>query len=352
MKIVILNDTHFGVRQDNLALMHWQVKFFQQTFLPYLEAHRADIAGIVHLGDMFDRRTQTNHQTLMQFKDVFFDPIKATGLPFWWILGNHDIYYKNSLGVNASSLLTGYPITVISQPTDVKIDKKSYFMLPWICPENLETSMHAIKTTKSRVCFGHLEMSGFDLGGGIVSSSGIPADRMEKFDLVVSGHYHRRSRKNNVLYCGTQYQMTWADYGVDKGFHVLDTATGEVDFIQNTDAVFGVLNYPDLPDPQEMSSLESMFIKIIVDKVDSRGKLETYIHEVESHNPFDLKVIERENTPEAEQAVTDALENVKPTVQIILEAVPEYCATANTEVSALVSSRIKDLYEVSKESIS
>ena len=54
MKIAVVNDTHWGVRNDNRALADYQKKFWEEIFFPYLKEN--DIKTIFHLGDIVDRR--------------------------------------------------------------------------------------------------------------------------------------------------------------------------------------------------------------------------------------------------------------------------------------------------------
>jgi len=37
MKIALLNDTHFGVRNDSMIFDDFLHKFYEETFFPYLE---------------------------------------------------------------------------------------------------------------------------------------------------------------------------------------------------------------------------------------------------------------------------------------------------------------------------
>ena len=36
MKIAILNDTHWGARNDNTAIADHQIKFYREVFFPHL----------------------------------------------------------------------------------------------------------------------------------------------------------------------------------------------------------------------------------------------------------------------------------------------------------------------------
>ena len=37
MKIALLNDTHFGVRNDSEAFRKYQLRFYNEIFFPYLK---------------------------------------------------------------------------------------------------------------------------------------------------------------------------------------------------------------------------------------------------------------------------------------------------------------------------
>ena len=99
MKIAILNDTHFGVRNDSPAFMKYQNKFYNEIFFPYLKEH--NIGTLVHLGDVVDRRKFINHNTAHNFKKVFWDKLDDMVIDTHVIIGNHDTYYKNTNEVNA-----------------------------------------------------------------------------------------------------------------------------------------------------------------------------------------------------------------------------------------------------------
>ena len=51
MKIALLNDTHFGVRNDSMIFDDFLHKFYEEVFFPYLEKH--DIKTLIHLVNIF-----------------------------------------------------------------------------------------------------------------------------------------------------------------------------------------------------------------------------------------------------------------------------------------------------------
>ena len=58
MKMIILGDTHFGLRGDSLNFHRYYEKFFDEVFFPFIDEHKIDI--IFQLGDLFDRRKYIN----------------------------------------------------------------------------------------------------------------------------------------------------------------------------------------------------------------------------------------------------------------------------------------------------
>ena len=102
MKICLLGDTHFGVRNDSKTFHKYYEKFYEM-FFEYIDNN--EIEYIIQLGDLFDRRKYINFLTLSESKKYFFDRIEKKGIKLISLLGNHDIFWKESLSVNSPELL-------------------------------------------------------------------------------------------------------------------------------------------------------------------------------------------------------------------------------------------------------
>jgi len=103
MKIAILTDQHFGVRNDNVAFYDYQAKFYREVVLPYIDAN--DIKVVWDGGDTFDRRKYINFHSLKAAKDMWFDELRTRNVQLYTIVGNHTAYYKNTNEVNTMELL-------------------------------------------------------------------------------------------------------------------------------------------------------------------------------------------------------------------------------------------------------
>ena len=146
-KVLLITDQHFGVRNDNQYYLERYRLFYENIVLPYIDKH--GITEIINLGDTFDRRKYVNFNSLDYTHDMWFKPVADRGIRMTCLVGNHDIYYKNTLKVSSPELLlTQYQnINVVSSPTEMTIGGKKMMLVPWICDENREETLEAVSYT-------------------------------------------------------------------------------------------------------------------------------------------------------------------------------------------------------------
>ena len=292
MKILLITDQHFGVRNDNQSFIEHYKKFYSEIVLPFLDA--SGISTVIALGDTFDKRRSVNFMSLEAAKDMWFDPLKERDIRMHMLVGNHDIYYKNTLRINApSELLDGYDnITVHDKPTIVEFDSCPILLLPWICDENYDASLRFISESSVSVCMGHLELSGFEAHAGHVMENGMDSNLFSKFKKVFSGHYHMKSTKGNVQYLGNPYQLYWNDYGCKRGFHVFDTDTFKTTFYRNPFDIFYKLYYNDGVSLPKENDLNGAYVKLIVQEKGDYVKFDHAVKQLQEMSLGDLKIIE------------------------------------------------------------
>lgn len=319
MKICLLGDTHFGVRNDS-KIFHKYYQNFYDIFFEYLDSNK--IEYVIQLGDLFDRRKYINFLTLSESKRYFFDRIEHKGIKLISLLGNHDIFWKESLAVNSPELLLenyNY-IDIIHNPTTIKIQGIDIDIIPWICKENEEVVFNFIKNTKSEICLGHFELSGFDMMKGVPNHDGIDGKFLNKYKLVYSGHFHTASSKGNISYLGTPYELTWSDYNDPKGFYILDLENLEIEFIKNQLTMFEKIYYNDSEDVNiDYDRLEEKFIKMIVASKTDFKKFDRVVEEIYKRNPVELKIIE--DMTEFENSALDENLNLEDTMTLLSDYV-------------------------------
>ena len=295
MKIALLTVTHAGARNDSLIFDEFFERFYKKCFFPYLQDHGIDT--IIHLGDAFDKRKTINFQTLKNVKRYFFDKVKDHGITMHMIAGNHDTSYKNTNTVNSLDILLGEYDNIITYAEHRVVDfgGTDILLMPWICADNYDHSITELKNSRADICFGHFEIASFSMSKGTVNEHGMSPDLFGRFDLVCSGHFHHRSTKGNIVYLGSPYEITSADYNDPRGFHIFDTETRELEFIPNPFTIFDKFHYDDTrfdPDGVDISGATGKFVKVVVIHKKDPVKFERFIDRINKKNPADLKIVE------------------------------------------------------------
>jgi len=292
-KICILGDTHWGVRND-LSLFYYHFETFYNKMFDDLESR--GIYEIFQLGDLFDRRKYINFKTLSESRRIFFDQLHKRNFKLHVLIGNHDIHLRNTVDINSPRLMLNeyQNVTVYDKPTTIKYHNVDIDIFPWLCQSNIDESLNLIKNSSSKYCFGHFEIQGFEMYAGIETHDGLKKDIFNNYDLVLSGHYHTKSKKGNILYVGVPYEMNWNDCNDPKGYHIFDLETGDIEFIQNHDNIFIKIIYDDTKKLVDLKTLdlENRFIKLIVVEKTDVYKFDNFIQFLYNKGCYDIKIIE------------------------------------------------------------
>jgi DNA repair exonuclease SbcCD nuclease subunit len=316
-KIIILGDTHFGVRGDSIDFHKYYKKFYDDQFFPYLIEHKIDT--VIQLGDLFDRRKFINYNSLYFCRKYFFDKLKQHGIHLHTLLGNHDIYYRNTLEVNSPQLiLNDYDnITIHSQANTIVIDGVDIDIIPWICDNNEEEITEFIKNSKAEICMGHFEIDGFEMDRGNIHHGGLDRKLLKRYDIVLSGHFHHKSSADNITYVGTPYEMTWSDYNDPRGFHILDTSNRELEFVQNIYNMFHKVVYDDGEQDFEhwkkydFTNLKETYVKVVVLNKQNPYLFDNVIDNLYKAGVSDLSIVEdfTDTMIEDDQDIVDQAED-------------------------------------------
>jgi len=344
-KIVILTDTHFGARSDSLIFNEFFYDFYENQFFPYVKSH-PEITTFLHMGDCLDRRKYINYKIAKDFRERFIKGLDELNIPCHFIVGNHDIYYKNTLDVNCYNELTLPERSgVYSEPTIVSIDGYDMAFIPWLTEENQSQFYSLINEPGVQVAFGHLEVSGFEMHSGMMSQTGISKTIFNKFDMVMSGHFHKRSTDGHIYYLGCPYEMTWADCDDPKGFHVFDTDTRELEFIPNERHIFEKIHYNDKTtnySEVDVSQYDQKFVKVFVENRDDYYAFDKFLDRLYNDiSVHDLKVIE----DFSDLSVDFVSDNVVEDSQDTLSLLDRYVSEIDTNLDKnRIKDKLKSLY--------
>ena len=298
-KLALITDTHWGVRGDNVAFLDNNKKFLDEVFFPYVDGN--NISTVIHLGDLVDRRKYININTARRLRVDFLDKLKLRNLEIHLIAGNHDTYFKNTNEVNAIKELVenAYPSfkTYTKHAECFTFGGVPILFIPWICDDNREQILNEVQTTSSQIAMGHLEIQGFEMFKGSVISHGDDRSVFSKFDICMSGHFHHRSTDGHIYYLGSHAEFTWSDYDDPRGFHIFDTETRELTFVENPFKMFKKIWYNDedadfLQKKIDYTQYRGCLIKVIVTNKTNMYWFDKFIENLESENPIDIQIVE------------------------------------------------------------
>ena len=294
MKVALITDTHFGFKKGNQDYHDFFLKFYNDIFFPTLKKKK--IKHVIHLGDVFDIRRNIDFWSLDWSRKNIFNPLQDLGVTVDMMVGNHDAFYKNTLEINSlECLLQEYDnLRVYTGPSEVTVGGRKMVYLPWICDQNEEQTVNLMRETEAEVVLGHLEMEGFKTNPTYVANHGRQVSEFSKFKLVMSGHYHTRSKKGNFQYIGNPYQMYWNDYADERGFNIFDTETLKLQHIKNPYEMFHKIFYDDTKNEYydlDVEKYKDTVVKVVVENKTDYTEFDYLINSLQDV-ALDLKIIE------------------------------------------------------------
>ena len=327
MKIAIINDTHFGARNDNSNFNEYFYKFCDDIFFPTLKKN--NIKTCIHLGDLMDRRKFVSYKTSRDFRKRFVSPFVEMGIDLHIMIGNHDTFYKNTNDVNSVVELLGGRhdnIKIYSEAEEVTFDDTKILFLPWINSQNTISSEKIIKETDAEVCMGHLEIAGFQMAKGLLNEHGLSKSIFRKFDSVFSGHFHIKSDDGHIYYLGAPYEIYWNDCDDKKGFHIFDTETREMERIENPYTIHKKVYYDDTQNDYskfDVSKLVDHYVKIIVVNKKDLYQFDQFVDKVLRADCHEVKIIEDFSDLDANTVSDDIVENTEDTMTLLSKYIEE-----------------------------
>jgi hypothetical protein len=312
-KIALLCDPHFGARGDSNDFHEYFKMFYDEIFFPYLIVN--NIQTVILLGDAFDRRKFVNINSLYQARGYFFNKFKKLDINLSILLGNHDVFYKDTLRVNSPQLLLEdiKNVKIIMDFETIMVNDVPIDIIPWLCEENTKSISESIKESKSQICFGHFEINGFEMDRGNVFKGGnFEKNDLNKYDMVITGHFHHKSDDNHIYYLGTPYQLTWSDYGDPRGFHIFDVNTRSIEFIENPRQMFHKINYDDSVQneeywkEQDLTMYKNTYIKIVVLNKSNPFLFDSLLDRLEKIGAYDIGIVE-------DFTIVDGMEEIENT---------------------------------------
>lgn len=259
-KIYLIGDSHIGLGYPNSVDKWYKVhqQYFSQFLIPLLKDRVKPGDMILHLGDLFDNRNVIPINLLNYGMDVVEEISKIA--PLHIIIGNHDCWSKSSDEINTVRPFKWIPnVYIYDKTTQIEFSGLKLCLMPFI-EKRLEQIKLINENKDSDYLFCHSDLNGCRMHLTSVShrnSDKIDIEDFTSFKRVFSGHIHIRQVNKNFEFVGSNFQMDRNDYGDQKGITVLDTETGETEFIANmVSPVFKKVRVVDEDGVQLLESLK------------------------------------------------------------------------------------------------
>jgi hypothetical protein len=213
-KVAVCTDIHFGLKSNSL-LHNQDCEQFIDWFIATARANGCKTG--MFLGDWHHHRASINLQTL-NFSLRALEKLSAAFDRFYFIPGNHDLYYRDRRDIHGAEWARHLPnIEIVNnwfQEGDVII-------APWLVGDDYKR----IPKLSSKYVFGHFELPHFKMNAMVEmpDHGEIKIDNFGGIESVFSGHFHLRQQKKNINYIGNCFPHNFADAGDDaRGMMVLD----------------------------------------------------------------------------------------------------------------------------------
>ena len=243
-KVLVFTDLHIGLKgaqKNRLAICARVVK----KIIDYTVAN--GIGTILFLGDWNHTRVSTENNAL----NVSYRLMQALAkvAKVYAILGNHDIYMKNSLDINSLVIFKDLAnVVVVDKVMEASINGNKSLLIPWL------GDLTAYDKESQDMLFGHFDISskfliksyvadnaakgvseelGKELSadkdlGSVGDLVGDFVDVAKKTGKIFSGHIHGHkeflSKGRWFSFVGSPYQQNLGELGCKCGFYVIDEA--------------------------------------------------------------------------------------------------------------------------------
>lgn len=271
-KLLLIADTHLGIKNSSDDWHKIVIDIFKEARDYCI---KNGILWVVHFGDFFDNRKSLDGRTYAAALEI---ASIMKGITVSIITGNHDTYYKNKLKPSFLDIFRDEDDIIVVDET--KQYGKDIVLVPWGGQISEEFT--------GKYLFGHFELNGYNMNSGYVCNKGEePSKYLNRFEKVLSGHFHTPSDDGRVTYLGAPYQQTFHDKNGKRGFYTFELATGDLEFIEcNIGPKFVELHTEAL----DLSDVKGNIIKVIFDKNYGTNENNKLMEEVSLKDPFQMNV--------------------------------------------------------------
>ena len=203
-KVAVCTDIHFGLKSN--SLQHNQdCSDFIDWFIATAKQNGCETG--MFLGDWSHQRAAINMQTL-QYSLRSLEKLSKAFDRFYFIPGNHDLYYRDKRDIYSTEWARHIPnIQIVND----FFKDGDVIIAPWLVGDDHKK----LAKMSARYMFGHFELPHFKMNAMVEmpDHGELNVENFSGVESVYSGHFHLRQNKKNINYIGNCFPHNFADAG-------------------------------------------------------------------------------------------------------------------------------------------
>ena len=328
-RALLFTDLHYGAK-SNSSLHNDDCFNFIQWLIKTGKEYDCDTC--IFLGDYHNNRSTMNLKT-MHYAVQSLELISAAFTQTFFILGNHDLFFKDRRDIHSAPWAKHIPnIKIIYEPT--KIGDVTF--CPWLVGEE----WRSMSKRKGQYIFGHFELPHFYMNAMIQMPNygEIQLETFKNFQMGFSGHFHKRQNQANMHYIGNAFPHNYADaWDDDRGVAILEWGKDPIYVTWPDQPTFRSLKLSQLIDDADTIIRPNQYLRVFLD-IDISFEEANFIKETFMTNYIirELTLIaEKKNLDQESSVEVQTFESVD---QLVLEGL------TNIESDTFDNKMLMDLY--------
>jgi hypothetical protein len=256
-KAAVCTDLHWGLKSNSLV-HNRDCEAFIDWFIEKARAEGCETG--MFLGDWHNHRASINLQTL-QFSVRALEKLSKAFDKFYFIPGNHDLYYRDKRDIHGAEWAKHIPNIIIVNDW---FTEGNVTIAPWLVGDD-HKKIHKLS---GQYMFGHFELPHFKMNANVEmpDHGEIKVDHFTGFESVYSGHFHMRQQKENVTYIGNCFPHNFADAGdAARGMMVKEWGKADQYFSWPDQPLYRVVKLSDAIDNATTLFQPNMHVRVELD---------------------------------------------------------------------------------------
>ena len=256
-KAILFTDIHFGLKSNSLV-HNSDCEEFVSWAIDLAKKEGCDTGFF--LGDWHHHRASLNLQT-MNFSLRSLERLSQAFDQFFFIPGNHDLYYRDKRDIHSVEWARHLPNIQICNDF---VNTGDVVIAPWLVGDDYKK----IQKMSARYMFGHFELPHFKMNAMVEmpDHGELKVDNFVGFEQVFSGHFHLRQKKRNINYIGNCFPHNFSDAGDDKRGATILSWGGEPEYhAWPGQPLYRLLNLSQIIDNHATLLSERMHVRVQLD---------------------------------------------------------------------------------------